>query len=119
MIFGQCVNAVRRAVRLKRKGKGMSLMSLAVVMSSFMMSNTAFAGTTPTTTDAFYSLYQLIINWVSGAPGIIGAIVILIVGVYGSMFAGKSPMFFFGAALGAGLIFLLPGIATSLAGATF
>ncbi len=115
MIFGQCVDAIRRTTKLR---KGISFITLAVVISG-LMSGTAFAGTTPTTTDAFFSLYTLVVSWVSGAPGIIAAIVILIVGVYGSMFAGKSPMFFFGAALGAALIFLLPGIATSLAGATF
>ncbi len=93
--------------------------SLAVASAMTFISGTAFAGTTPTSSDTFFSLYNLVISWVSGAPGIIGAIVILIVGVYGSMFAGKSPMYFFGAALGAALIFLLPGIATTMAGAVF
>ena len=67
----------------------------------------------------FQSLYNKLIGWVQGLPGIMGAIILLVVGIYLSFVGGRSPMYFFLTALGAAAIFLIPGIAQGLAGATW
>ncbi|MEM3830191.1 MAG: hypothetical protein QXV17_05510 [Candidatus Micrarchaeaceae archaeon] len=77
----------------------------------------AFASTSSGT--EFSSLYSLLVGWVTGIPGIMAAIVLMIVGIYMSFVGGKSVMYFFGTALGAAAIFLIPTIASSLGGATW
>ena len=77
----------------------------------------ALASTTQGT--EFQSLYQKMLDWINGLPGIMGAMVILIFGVYASFFGGKHPFYFFGAALAAAAIFLVPNIAQSLGGAVW
>ena len=67
----------------------------------------------------FQSLYDKMTNWINGLPGIMAAIVMLIFGIYMSFFGGKTPMFFFGSALAAAAIFLIPNIASSLGGAVW
>ena len=78
----------------------------------------AFASNATGGTD-FSSLYNTLTGWVNGYPGIMAAIVIMIFGIYMSFFGGKSPMFFFGSALAAAAIFLIPTIASNIAGAVW
>ena len=68
---------------------------------------------------SFVTLYTRLEGWVSGLPGIMAAIVIMVFGIYMSFFGGKSPMFFFGSALAAAAIFLIPTIASNIAGAVW
>jgi len=78
----------------------------------------AFASGATGGTD-FSSLYTTLTGWINGDPGIMAAIVIMIFGIYMSFFGGKSPMFFFGSALAAAAIFLIPTLASNIAGAVW
>lgn len=94
-----------------------TLVLLAVVGTMVAVPHLALASTATGT--EFSSLYTKLTGWVSGLPGIMAAIAIMVAGVYLSFIGGKSPMYFFYSALGAAAIFLIPTIATSLGGAVW
>ena len=77
----------------------------------------AIASTTSGT--EFQSIYDKITGWISGLPGIMLAIAIMLMGVYMSFFAGKSPMYFLTCAAGSALVFLIPSLAANMGGAIF
>jgi conjugal transfer pilus assembly protein TraA len=92
-----------------------ALFVLSVVV--LLMPVAAHASTSSGT--EFSSLYSLLVGWVTGIPGIIAAIVLMLMGLYLSFLGGKSVMYFFGTALAAAAIFLIPTIASSLGGAVW
>jgi conjugal transfer pilus assembly protein TraA len=96
-------------------GIWMMLLMLSVVV--LLMPAMAHASTSAGT--QFQSLYSLLVGWVTGIPGIMAAIVLMLMGLYLSFLGGKSVMYFFGTALAAAAIFLIPTIAGSLGGAVW
>jgi len=102
----------------KLKKKQMELKALfAAWVAVFWMALPAMADTTKGT--EFQSLYDKLLAYVQGLPGIMFAIGILLFGVYRSFFAGAGPMYFFGSAIAAAAIFIVPNIAANAGGATF
>lgn len=93
------------------------LFLIAAVSAMVAVPHLALASTSSGT--EFASLYQKVTGWINGLPGIMGAIALLIGGIYISFIGQKSPMYFFYSALGAAAIFLIPTIATSLGGAVW
>lgn len=72
-------------MNLKQKISAMTALAAGLIAAP------AFAGTTPDSTDAFYSFYQTVLGWTGGALGTGLAITMLLMG--GAMGVAKnSPM---------------------------
>jgi conjugal transfer pilus assembly protein TraA len=97
--------------------KGMGILFLVCFLVFVFAITPALASTTSGT--EFQSIYDMITGWITGLPGILLAIAIMLVGVYMSFFAGKSPMYFLTCAAGSALVFLIPTLAVSMGGAIF
>ena len=67
----------------------------------------------------FQSLYDKLLEYVQGLPGIMFALGILLFGIYRSFFGNAGPLYFFGSAIAAAAIFIIPNIAANAGGATF
>jgi len=93
--------------------KALLVLSVVVLFSPVMAHASTSSGT------EFSSLYSMLVGWVTGIPGIMAAIVLMLMGLYLSFLGGKSVMYFFGTALAAAAIFLIPTIAGSLGGAVW
>jgi conjugal transfer pilus assembly protein TraA len=100
------------------KGILRAVFTLAFFVLLPIAANAAGGGGTSGGTE-FQQLYSMLTGWVTGVPGIMAAIILLVMGIYLSFFGQKSIMYFFGTALGAAAIFLLPNIATGIATATW
>jgi len=93
--------------------KALLVLSVVVLFVPVMAHASTSSGT------EFSSLYSMLVGWVTGIPGIMAAIVLMLMGLYLSFLGGKSVMYFFGTALAAAAIFLIPTIAGSLGGAVW
>ena len=93
--------------------KALLVLSVVVLFAPVMAHASTSSGT------EFSSLYSMLVGWVTGIPGIMAAIVLMLMGLYLSFLGGKSVMYFFGTALAAAAIFLIPTIAGSLGGAVW
>jgi len=93
--------------------KALFMLSVMVLLMPIAAHASTSAGT------EFQSLYSMLVSWVTGIPGIMAAIVLMLMGLYLSFLGGKSVMYFFGTALAAAAIFLIPTIAGSLGGAVW
>lgn len=102
---------------MKKEHVALMAVLIAALAVGVLMPHAALASTSSGT--EFSSLYTKVTGWVNGLPGIMGAIGLMIGGVYLSFVGGKSPMYFFYSALGAAAIFIIPNIATSLGGAAW
>ncbi len=100
-----------------RKEHVFMLFVVAAVGLMVFMPHLALASTSSGT--EFSTLYTKLTGWVNGLPGIMGAIALMVGGIYISFIGQKSPMYFFYSALGAAAIFLIPTIATALGGAVW
>jgi type IV secretory pathway VirB2 component (pilin) len=67
----------------------------------------------------FQTLWNKMLSYVTGLPGIMAALAILIVSLYMAFFGGKGPLVFFGGIIAAAAIFIIPNIVTGMGGATF
>jgi len=113
------VASIKSALATARdKGLLRAVFTLAFFVLLPIAANAAGGGGSSGGTE-FQQLYSMLTGWVTGVPGIMAAIVLLVMGIYLSFFGQKSIMYFFGTALGAAAIFLLPNIATGIATATW
>lgn len=87
-----------------------ALVALLTIIPSFASTN---QGT------EFQSLYDKMIGYVKGLPGIMAALAILVVSLYMAFFGGKGPLVFFGGIIAAAAIFVVPTIVEGMGGATF
>jgi type IV secretory pathway VirB2 component (pilin) len=87
------------------------------VLATLLLVISSFAQTSKGT--EFQGLFDKMMEYVQGIPGIMAALTILIVSIYMSFFGGKGPLFFFGGIITAAAIFLLPTIVQGMGGATF
>lgn len=83
----------------------------------FLISLPSLASTT--NGSEFNTLYSKMIQYVTGIPGIMFAVAVMVFSVYMSFFAGKGPMFFFAGIIAAAAIFIIPTIANGMGGAIF
>jgi type IV secretory pathway VirB2 component (pilin) len=67
----------------------------------------------------FQSLWQKMIDYVQGLPGIMAALAILVVSLYMAFFGGKGPLVFFGGIIAAAAIFVIPSIVQGMGGSLF
>lgn len=67
----------------------------------------------------FQSLYDKLISYVKGLPGIMAALAILVTSLYLAFFGGKGPLVFFGGVIAAAAIFVIPTIVEGMGGVTF
>jgi hypothetical protein len=102
--------------RLKKKQTELKALFAAWV-AVFWTALPAMADTSKGT--EFQTLYDKLLNYVQGLPGIMFALGILLFGIYRSFFAGAGPLYFFGSAIAAAAIFVVPNIAANAGGATF
>ena len=90
---------------------------LAFVLAPVLSAGPAVASTQSGT--EFQSLYDKVLDYVQGIPGIITAIVILVFGIWRSFFSGAGPLYFMGSVLAAAAIFIIPTVASGMGGAIF
>jgi len=93
--------------------RALFVLSVVVLLMPTMAHASTSAGT------VFYGLYTTLTGWVMGVPGIMAAIILMLMGLYLSFLGGKSVLYFFGTALAAAAIFLIPTMASSLGGAVW
>jgi hypothetical protein len=67
----------------------------------------------------FQSLWNKMISYVQGLPGIMAALAILVVSLYMAFFGGKGPLVFFGGIIAAAAIFVIPNIVQGMGGSLF
>jgi hypothetical protein len=67
----------------------------------------------------FQSLWNKMIDYVQGLPGIMAALAILVVSLYMAFFGGKGPLVFFGGIIAAAAIFVIPSIVQGMGGSLF
>ena len=103
----------RSVERKKTELKALFVAWIAV----FWVTLPAMADTTKGT--EFQTLYDKLLDYVQGLPGIMFALGILLFGIYRSFFGNAGPLYFFGSAIAAAAIFIIPNIAANAGGATF
>ena len=104
---------IRRIRALKR----WLLFWMAFVLAPVLAAGPAVASTSSGT--EFQTLYDKVLDYVQGIPGIITAIIILVFGIWRSFFSGAGPLYFMGSVLAAAAIFIIPTIASGMGGAIF
>lgn len=67
----------------------------------------------------FQGLLDKMIGYLTGVPGIIAALAILVVSLYLAFFGGRGPLVFFGGVIAAAAIFILPTIVQGMGGTLF
>lgn len=67
----------------------------------------------------FQSLYNKVVGYLTGVPGILAALAILSTSLYLAFFGGRGPLVFFGGVIAAAAIFLLPTIVQGMGGTLF
>ncbi len=87
------------------------------VLATLLLAVTSMAQTNKGT--EFQSLWDKMVEYVQGLPGIMAALAILVVSLYMAFFGGKGPLVFFGGVIAAALIFLLPNIVQGMGGSLF
>ena len=100
-----------------RSIKSRAMFWLAFVLAPVLSAGPAVASTQSGT--EFQSLYDKVLDYVQGIPGIITAIVILVFGIWRSFFSGAGPLYFMGSVLAAAAIFIIPTVASGMGGAIF
>ncbi|MEM1912096.1 MAG: TrbC/VirB2 family protein [Thermofilaceae archaeon] len=90
---------------------------LLAPLALVVLSAPAFASTQRGT--EFQGLLDKMIDYVTGVPGIIAALAILVVSLYMAFFGGRGPLVFFGGVIAAAAIFLIPTIVQGMGGTLF
>jgi type IV secretory pathway VirB2 component (pilin) len=87
------------------------------VLATLLVAMTSMAQTSQGT--EFQSLWDKMISYVQGLPGIMAALAILVVSLYMAFFGGKGPLVFFGGIIAAAAIFVIPNIVQGMGGSLF
>jgi ABC-type spermidine/putrescine transport system permease subunit II len=87
------------------------------VLATLLVAMTSMANTNQGT--EFQSLWDKMISYVQGLPGIMAALAILVVSLYMAFFGGKGPLVFFGGIIAAAAIFVIPNIVQGMGGSLF
>jgi type IV secretory pathway VirB2 component (pilin) len=87
------------------------------VLATLLLAVTSMADTTKG--GEFQGLWQKMLDYVQGLPGIMAALAILVVSLYMAFFGGKGPLVFFGGIIAAAAIFVVPAIVQGMGGSLF
>jgi len=87
------------------------------VLATLLLAVTSMAQTNKGT--EFKSLWEKMVDYVQGLPGIMAALAILVVSLYMAFFGGKGPLVFFGGIIAAAAIFVIPTIVQGMGGSLF
>lgn len=87
------------------------------VLATLLLVASSMANTNQGT--EFQSLWDKMISYVQGLPGIMAALAILVVSLYMAFFGGKGPLVFFGGIIAAAAIFVIPNIVQGMGGSLF
>jgi ABC-type spermidine/putrescine transport system permease subunit II len=87
------------------------------VLATLLVAMTSMAQTNKGT--EFQTLWNKMVSYVQGLPGIMAALAILVVSLYMAFFGGKGPLVFFGGIIAAAAIFVIPTIVQGMGGSLF
>ena len=87
------------------------------VLATLLLTMASMAQTNQGT--EFQSLWNKMVSYVQGLPGIIAALTILVFSLYMAFFGGKGPLVFFGGIITAAAIFVIPNIVQGMGGSLF
>jgi ABC-type spermidine/putrescine transport system permease subunit II len=87
------------------------------VLATLLVAMTSMANVNQGT--EFQTLWDKMISYVQGLPGIMAALAILVVSLYMAFFGGKGPLVFFGGIIAAAAIFVIPNIVQGMGGSLF
>lgn len=87
------------------------------VLATLLLAATSMADTNKGS--EFKDLWDKMLSYVQGLPGIMAALAILVVSLYMAFFGGKGPLVFFGGIITAAAIFIIPNIVQGMGGSLF